>query len=160
MALATALTLKTSAELFADNAFTEALVERDYRLGPMILTVEDEPVCRGLLCSILTGHTQERTGYAEEALRLYAQTAPDVVFLDINLPDGNGLDVLKTIMQHDQLAYVVMITATSTHDNVKRALELGARGFLSKPFTTARVKDCLFRWQEGLIASRKRKVIL
>lgn len=153
-------TLKNSQELFAEHSFTEALVERDYRLGPSILIIEDEPVCRSLLSNILSGHVQERAGFKEEGLRLYAQTAPDVVFLDIDLPDGNGLEALKTIMEFDQMAHVVIMTSRSTQSNVQRAIELGAKGFLAKPFTVQLVKDSLRRWREGLIASRKRKVVL
>ncbi|MFZ2587613.1 MAG: response regulator [Alphaproteobacteria bacterium] len=156
----TTLQRPTHTELFAASAFTEALVERDYRLGPVVLIVEDEPVCRSLLSNILSGHTQERAGFVNEGLTLYAQMVPDVVFLDIDLPDGSGLDALKTIMEHDQMSHVIMITARCTEENVKRALQLGAKGFLAKPFTVARVKECLHRWKDGLIASRKRKVVL
>ena len=149
-----------STALFAKDTYMDALVERDYRMGPHVLIIEDEPTSNTLLSHILSGHVQERANRAEEGLCLYARMVPDIVFLDIGLPDGNGLHVLQTIMEHDQMAYVVMITASPTGANVQKAISLGAKGFIAKPFTVAQIQAYLKRWHEGLIASRKRKVQL
>ena len=65
----------------------------------------------------------------------YVNKAPDVLFLDIGLPDINGHDVLERLFKLDPQAYVVMFSGNGDRENVLKAVELGAKGFVGKPFT-------------------------
>ncbi len=66
--------------------------------------------------------------------------APDVVLLDIELPDGNGMDFLEHAMQLPEPPQVVVMTAHATSDMAVRAVEMGATDFLTKPFDAARLQ--------------------
>ena len=57
-----------------------------------------------------------------------------MIFLDIEMPEKDGIQVLKEILGTKSNAYVVMITSHSTEENVHKALELGAKGFIVKPY--------------------------
>ena len=61
---------------------------------------------------------------------------PDLVLLDVNLPDANGFDVLAKMRQHPGLrdVPVMMLTTVSTRESIIRGLTLGANGYITKPF--------------------------
>jgi putative PEP-CTERM system response regulator len=73
-------------------------------------------------------------GTAEEAFRKVKEVAPDVVLLDILLPDLDGLKVLERIRQEDPHVMVIMITATRTIKTAVEAMKLGACDYITKPF--------------------------
>lgn len=75
----------------------------------------------------------------EQALRL----RPDIVCLDILMPKGSGLDVLKRIRKELPQTVVLMITGSSDSATVKAALEAGASGYIIKPFNSATVLDLI-----------------
>ncbi len=100
-----------------------------------VLLVEDDPVTRWMVrnalkheCEFVTAPTMNK------AFGMYSSYQPDVVFLDINLPDGNGYTVLEWIMRNDPGACVVMFSSNDNLDNISSALEDGASGFIAKPF--------------------------
>ncbi|HOO82434.1 MAG TPA: response regulator [Alphaproteobacteria bacterium] len=82
---------------------------KDQKPGAVrVLLVEDDPVTRWMVRSALKKECEFVTAQsANNAFGLYASYQPDVVFLDIDLPDGNGHDVLKWIMRNDPGACVV-----------------------------------------------------
>ena len=65
----------------------------------------------------------------------YVNKAPDVLFLDIGLPDINGHEVLEKLFKLDPDAYVVMFSGNGDKENIMKAVELGAKGFVGKPFS-------------------------
>lgn len=67
----------------------------------------------------------------------------DLVYLDINLPDICGIDVLKNIRVAFPNLMVVMVSGENSSENVKNAIACGANGFIAKPFTSQRVTDSL-----------------
>ena len=79
------------------------------------------------------------TGDGQGALMGYVNKAPDVLFLDIGLPDIDGHAVLEKIFKLDPDAYVVMFSGNKDRDNVMKAVELGAKGFVGKPFTSEKL---------------------
>ena len=82
------------------------------------------------------GH--EIVGEAETgqiAIDLYEKVKPDLVILDILMPDMNGLEALKKIREIDPDARVLMCTASEQSSHVQEALSLGAKGYIVKPFT-------------------------
>jgi len=104
---------------------------------PRILLVEDEPALRELMKVALgAGYDFVEAGDLGEALELVRSHVPTVVLLDVMLPGGSGLDVLRAVRAEPELASVrvIVVSAWQTGDDRRLAQELGADGFLGKPF--------------------------
>lgn len=76
----------------------------------------------------------------EEALRAYHRHQPDMMFLDINMPGKNGMEVLAEIMATNPAACVVMVSVESSREYVRKAMELGAKSFLVKPVSASNIQ--------------------
>lgn len=74
-----------------------------------------------------------------------SQQGADIVFLDIELGDGNGIDLLKHIKQKNEFTKVIMVSSLCTSENVKAAMNNGASGFLMKPYTISKLANVLKR---------------
>ena len=94
----------------------------------------------------------ESLGRAHATLDAFA---PDMVLLDIELPDGNGMDFLEHLMTLAQPPRVVVMTAHGTSDMAVDAIRLGAADFLTKPFDAARLKVTLANAAEQLALGRQ-----
>lgn len=121
-------------ESFLHDVFLEAKVLRKGRTQLHMMIVEDDPVTRRIVCTAFKQYALITATTAQEAISNYLLYAPDIVFLDIGLPDASGLDVLQRIIANDADAYVVMFSSNSYLDNVTAALVNGASGFVAKPF--------------------------
>ena len=102
-----------------------------------ILIADDSLYMRESLRDILRDAGHEVIGEAasgNNAVEIYRALLPDIVMLDTAMPDGNGMDALKNIIEINGDAIVVMLTVVGKPDIVLKALEYGARGFLTKPF--------------------------
>lgn len=103
-----------------------------------VLLVEDDPITRWMVRKIFIDHCDLATApSASKVFSLYTSYQPDIVFLDINLPDQTGIDVLDWILRNDPGANVVMFSSNNSLDNMISTLERGAKGFISKPFLKA-----------------------
>lgn len=101
-----------------------------------VMIVEDDPFSRKLIINSLRGDfTISSAEDGQAAIMLYAVKAPDIVFLDIELPDITGHDVLHKLMMTDPEACIVMLSGNGNRENVMRAMSSGAKGFVGKPFT-------------------------
>lgn len=103
---------------------------------PQLMIIEDDSFSRRLVENTL----QKRypifeLGTADGALSAYSELAPDLLFLDINLPDVTGHELLERIMAIDPEAYVVMLSGNADKENIVQAMQHGAKGFVAKPFT-------------------------
>jgi two-component system, chemotaxis family, chemotaxis protein CheY len=78
-------------------------------------------------------------------LLAFHRNPPDLVFLDIELPDINGQQVLQQIKACDDKTQVVMVTAHNTVDNVQLSISSGASGFIAKPFSPQKVRNIVER---------------
>lgn len=78
-------------------------------------------------------------------LSLFSEQQPDLVFLDIELPDINGQQLLAQIKQQADKTHVVMVTAHNSVDNVRTSIESGASGFIAKPFSPLKIKNIVER---------------
>jgi len=114
-------------------------------MSRLVLIVDDEPGIRTALCSILgdEGFDTIATGSGAEALALYQERRPDVVFLDIWLPDRDGLETLRALRQADPAAAVIMMSGHGTPSTAVKAIKLGAYDFLEKPLSYARAVEAL-----------------
>jgi DNA-binding NarL/FixJ family response regulator len=111
-----------------------------------ILLVEDHPIVRSGCQRLLHGRTGLEVieaSTAAEGLRLQAEHAPEVIMLDVNLPDSSGLEVLRVILQRDPRAKVLVFTMYEDPTFVANALSAGAAGYISKSDDPASLLDAL-----------------
>jgi two-component system, LytTR family, response regulator len=110
------------------------------------LIVEDEPIARDLLQSMLEGLAGVEVvgvaGDVTDAVSLITEQQPDVVFLDIEIGDGTGFDVIESL-RPDRVPAIVFVTAYDEY--AVRAFEVMALDYLMKPFDEARLDRCLER---------------
>jgi two-component system KDP operon response regulator KdpE len=127
------------------------------KLGPLVLLVEDEPQMRRFLRTALQAHGYQvvECGTAREALAHAAGRNPDLILLDLGLPDGDGLEVTRRIRQAGRMPIVVLSARGQERDKVA-ALDLGADDYLTKPFglqeLLARVRVALRHAERGAAA--------
>lgn len=102
------------------------------------LVVDDSRFTRTMLRGMLYKIGHEVVGEAEnaaQAVQLYQALRPEVVTLDLVLPDDSGLEVLKSIRSDDPKAKVIVVTASGQDKVDAQIMELGAAAILHKPFT-------------------------
>jgi CheY-like chemotaxis protein len=105
-----------------------------------VLIVEDDPDQAAIAdLRVSMGGYKVRLAENLKALReeLGAGRLPDILLLDIRLPDGDGFEILAALRRHPKLALlpVVMLTAVTGKENVRRGIELGADGYITKPYS-------------------------
>ena len=103
--------------------------------GPKILVVEDEQEIRRFLRVSLDHHGYRlvETASARDAVLQAATQSPDLIILDLGLPDGDGLDVIRQIREWSRTPIIVLSARGQESDKVQ-ALDLGADDYLTKPF--------------------------
>ena len=108
--------------------------------APRILFVEDEPSISEPFARALAraGFETTTVGTVAGALECAAMTAPDLVLLDLTLPDGDGREVCRELRRHGNVP-IVMLTARGTETDRIGGLELGADDYVVKPFSGAEV---------------------
>jgi len=114
--------------------------------GRRVLVVDDERFIRTLLARMLAELGLEVVGTAadgNEAVALAEQLLPDLITLDIAMPGMDGLEALATILGRRPEARVLMSTSFSDRRYVAEAVKRGARGYLTKPFDLAGIRDKL-----------------
>ena len=108
------------------------------KIKDKVLIVEDEQSISNFISMILTANGYDtiivRSG--EEALTMISSHCPDLIVLDLGLPDMDGLEVLKSVRKWSNLPVVVVSARTHEHDKVE-ALDYGADDYLVKPFGTS-----------------------
>lgn len=106
------------------------------------MVVDDAGVIRAILKKYLTngGHDvvfQGSTG--TEAVSGYIKHRPDVVTMDISMPDGGGISAVKKILQFDPKAKIIMISALEEKNTVLQAIDAGAKYYIIKPVTEQKI---------------------
>jgi CheY-like chemotaxis protein len=127
--------------------------DRDAVPGKRVLVVDDDPDIRALANKALTqdGHTVSEAGSGREALALIAAHVPDLLVLDLLMPEQGGLEVLQILRSQDATAMmpVVVLTAMDDEINTRSGFALGATDYVTKPFSipqlAARVRACFAR---------------
>jgi two-component system chemotaxis response regulator CheY len=102
-----------------------------------VLIVDDAAFMRVSIKNMLSKHGYEVVGEAENgkvALHKFQELAPDIVTMDITMPEMNGLESLKAILAMQPDAQVIMISAMGQESMVRDAVMAGAKGFIVKPF--------------------------
>ena len=113
-----------------------------------ILIVDDAKFMRMTLFNILQRANHEVVGEAEngvEAVNLFEKEQPELVTMDITMPEKNGIEALKEIIQKYSNAKIIMCSAMGQQKMVVEAIEAGAKDFIVKPFDESRVLEAINR---------------
>jgi DNA-binding NtrC family response regulator len=111
-----------------------------------ILVVEDSDILREIFRMALRDHETVFTAKgAKEGWKLYKEKSPDIVFMDIRLPDGNGHDLTKKIKEDNPATFVIMATVNDIVEEKEIAAHNHADGFITKPFNMREIDDCIER---------------
>src|SRR6266576_1667660 len=123
-----------------------------------ILVVDDEKMIRWSLGEALRGwgFMPAEAATVAEAISAFEAESPAAVLLDINLPDGSGLDVLRKLRQREPDAVIIMITANVLVDETIAALRGGAYDFIGKPINLEELHVAI---RNGIEASRLRREV-
>lgn len=117
-----------------------------------ILIGDDSILARKQLKDILTAfggkHFVEASN-GQEALDIFNVEKPDIVFLDIVMPQKDGIFAVSEIMKNDPNAYVIIVSSVGTQSQLKSAIEAGAKDFIQKPLNTDQIKSILSLKFEG-----------
>lgn len=111
-----------------------------------ILIVDDSLIMRRNLSLILreSGHTiVGEAGNGQQAYLLYRRFKPDLVTMDITMPNVDGIDALKHIIEEDPSAKIVMISALDQKEKVYTALRNGAKHYILKPLTAEKITSVI-----------------
>jgi len=113
-----------------------------------ILIIDDAKFMRITLRNILINANHEVIGEGEngkEAIELYREFRPDLVTMDITMPEMDGIEAVKMIKKEFPNAKIVMCSAMGQQKMVVEAIEAGAKDFIIKPFDELRVTDAINR---------------
>lgn len=120
------------------------LASRKHRVHDYILVVDDDELYTTMVKNALSEYYQVFTAATgREGIMQYIEKAPDILVLDIHLPDMDGLEILEDVMSLDRDAYVLMLSADSISENIIKAKEIGAVGFITKPFSKEKMIDSI-----------------
>src|SRR4030095_9794275 len=111
-----------------------------------VLVVDDAAFMRKMVSDALTKGGHEVVGEAgngAEAITAFQELKPEVMTLDITMPEKDGLAALKEIIELDPSAKVIMCSALGQESKVLESIKLGARDFVVKPFQAARVIEAV-----------------
>ncbi|MFC1536308.1 response regulator [Pseudomonadota bacterium] len=117
-----------------------------------ILIVEDEPVTRDVLIQVVENQPQLKLlaaveNYAEAELSL--EHKPNIILVDIGLPDGNGIDLIRQIKQQHPEGFVMVVSGFGDERHVVEAIEAGATGYILKDDSLAKVGPHILQLIKG-----------
>ena len=113
-----------------------------------LLIVDDSLIIRKSIQKYLDGYNVEIVGIAgdgKSALKIFQAQKPDVVTLDITMPEMDGLTVLAEMLKKKPDTKIMVVTALSDKATGLKAIKLGAKGFLPKPFSADQLKESFAR---------------
>lgn len=111
-----------------------------------VLIVDDAAFMRMMIKDILEKNGYTVTGEANngiKAVELYKKERPDIVTMDITMPDMDGIQAVKAIREMDPSAKIIMCSAMGQQSMVMDAIKAGARDFIVKPFQADRVLEAV-----------------
>ncbi|UTR12074.1 response regulator [Evansella sp. LMS18] len=111
-----------------------------------ILVTDDAAFMRMQLKNILTNLGHEVVGEAENgkvSVELYEELRPDLVTMDITMPEMSGVEAVKEIKKFDEKAKIIMCSAMGQQGMVVEAIQSGAKDFVVKPFTPERIAEAV-----------------
>jgi two-component system chemotaxis response regulator CheY len=132
-----------------NTQFQTALQNRESRENLLIMIVEDQQFSLSMLNSFLKKDYDVITASnGQEALVKYVTYAPDILFLDIEIPSVDGHRVRDIVTKMDPDSFIFMVTASNYKKDVQKAISGGAKGFVIKPYTKAKIYECIDKYHE------------
>lgn len=124
-----------------------------------ILIVDDDDFILNFLSKAVSsfGHSFEKASCGKEALRIFSNSKFELVFLDINLPDIDGVTLLSKFKQLDEEIIIVMITGINDIDYIRNVMRLGAFDYVLKPINLEDIEILLRRVQDKLLYIKLKK---
>jgi two-component system, chemotaxis family, chemotaxis protein CheY len=125
------------------------MAEEIQQVKRKILIADDTFDGRQLLSRLLAQFTNADVAESRDGLAAwtdYQVRRPEITFLDIEMPEINGIDVLRQIREADPKAFVVMVSGFSAIEKVQEAIALGIGGFVVKPYSPQRILDLLRKY--------------
>lgn len=117
-------------------------------MGHRVLVCDDAIFMRTMISDILSGAGYEVVGEAEsgiQAIERYKELRPDLVTMDIVMPDMGGIEAVREIVKADPEAKILMCSAMGQQALVVEAIQAGAKDFVVKPFQPSRVLEAVQR---------------
>ena len=123
-----------------------------------ILIIDDSGLTRKMIRSILLNQFPDATfvpakngkeGYERYVEQTEKDSRPDLVFIDQLMPEIDGMETMKKILEFDPDAYLVMVTANIQEPVRKQAIDIGARAFLNKPLNRDDFERVKQEWEAG-----------
>ncbi len=132
------------------------LTEETKKMSAMV--VEDEAVANELLSSTFKNFFKDVTSAfnGKEALELYEQKQPDIVFVDIIMPEMDGIELARKIREINPQQMVVVISASNDIQKISETIEIGVNSFIQKPIDTKKIIELL--QSVTSLVKRKKKV--
>ncbi|MGZ3157550.1 MAG: response regulator [Burkholderiaceae bacterium] len=118
---------------------------------PSILIADDNVVSLELLRGILVNfgcRNIQKYRNGKDAVEAYKNEQSDVLFLDIEMPEMNGLETLKAIRAINPDAFVAIVSGETSITNIQESLSSGAQGFVVKPYSPSRIQEILDKYQK------------
>ena len=129
-------------------------------IRPTLLIVDDDPnVVAGLSALLAEEWDVQTARTGREAIVTFGELSPDIVLLDVRLPDMSGLDLLSQFKMYSETVGVIMMSGAGTFDRVVESVKLGAETFLQKPFDYATLQLTLTNVSR-IIATRRELLAL
>jgi DNA-binding NarL/FixJ family response regulator len=118
-----------------------------------ILIVDDHPIMRFGIAAIVNAQPDMtvigQAGTRVEAIKIYGETRPDLVLMDLRLPDGSGVDAIRSIRGMDPSARIVVLTTYEGDEDIHQALSAGATGYVIKGMSNDALIKALHRVLAG-----------
>lgn len=127
-----------------------------------VLIVDDNELTRSLLQLILRGAEYNIVGEAVEAksgLEMAKKLNPQVILLDQNMPNGNGLDIVAPLRAALPESIILMVTTQSDERAIQLAMARGANGYVVKPFNTASVLETMRQASQKFVLAAPAKPV-
>ena len=106
--------------------------------GKQILVVEDQPLVSEILTDLLRRYDHpSHADSGRDALEQIKQKAPDVILLDLSLPDMNGLEVARLVRRNEKTSCIPILAMSGSPMDEKKCLEMGCNDFILKPFSVS-----------------------
>ncbi len=123
--------------------------------GHRVLFVDDDVALLKSLCAYFDrqGHDVLTAESGEEGIRIWREEAPEVAVVDMAMPSISGFNVLETLRKDD--AVVLMLTAFGDVESARRALHMGAEGFLTKPIDMDHLEHAVVKAAEKVLLRRE-----
>lgn len=118
-----------------------------------IILADDHPSLRDGLASILTSQPDlsvvAEAGTGREAVAQFKQHKPDVLIVDLRMPEGDGIQTIKELVAHDPTAIILVLTTYDNEEDIFSALESGARGYILKDTTREEIIEAVRQVHAG-----------